>query len=111
MPVNPALASRQFQQHLVSRSRIGFDENPSDIPSNLGNAHPTFVGDAEVTPHKATTFGSFQSTTAWRAHKDPRALPQPHSSMTFGSTFFEPTTEFNIPESHTGKPKDNQTQR
>jgi len=110
MAVNPALASRQFQQHLVARARLGFDENPSDIPSNLGEAHPGFVGDAEVTPHKASTFGSFQSTTAWRAHKDPRALPQPHSAMTFGSTFFEPAIEFNIPEAHTGKPK-NQTEQ
>lgn len=102
----PPVPSRQFQQLLSVHSKPGFEEDPTSIASLVGDPHPQYPGDADVTPLKAGTFGSFNQSTAWRTHRRGDRLPQSLQTANFGSTMFNEPKEFDIPKSYSGRASD-----
>lgn len=106
LTMSKRFASRQFQQQLLAHSVVGKEQDIESIPSNLGDPHPKYVGDNTVTPWMTGAANSFdRQAGAWLVHKSADKLPMSLQGRNFGTLLFKEPTEFDIPKSHTGKPR------
>ncbi len=97
-------ASRQFQQAMMRRSTPGLERDIDSTPSNLGDPHPKYPGDNQVTGWMEGAANSFdRQAGAWLVHKSADRIPMSMQAKNFGTLLFRQPKEFEVPKPYTGK--------